>query len=191
MKELYYEETVEILNLKTAKTRYKIFKLISVVSYVMMALWIYVMMMYVLNPAYLASYFLLGLGPAAVFCATGTACSFIKNKFFTEYDYSLLTGSVRFSKIINRNKRKAIMSFSTADIERIGRIGSETYNKFAKMPDVSKRFFTPNNTAAEGKGFYYLFVNHRGSKLLLTIECSKVFISNVFSYCKRHVLEDK
>lgn len=191
MKELYYEETVEILNLKTAKARYKIFKLISVISYIMMALWIYVMMMYVLNPAYLTSYFLLGLGPAVVFCATGVACSLIKNKFFTEYDYSVLTGSVRFSKIINRNKRKAIMSFSTSDIERIGRVGSETYNKFIKMPDVSKRTFTPNNTATEGKGFYYLFVNYRGSKLLLTIECSKIFISNIFSYCKRHVLEDK
>ncbi len=191
MRELYYEETVEISNDKKARARFIIFKTISLVAYVFTALWLYVMMLFVLNPAHLVSYLILGLVPAAIFCATGVFCSILKNKFFTEYDYSVLTGSVRFSKIINRKKRKGIMSFSTADIERIGRFGSETYEKIIKMPNISKRTLTPNDTAAEGKGFYYLFVNYRGTKMLLIIECSKLFISSIFSYCKRHVLEDK
>ncbi|MBQ8197653.1 MAG: hypothetical protein IJZ73_06310 [Clostridia bacterium] len=190
MREFYLEESVLIQNEKKAKTQYYIFFVVAFVAFFAGIFWFYSIFTISRDSYGLGTWLVLLLLPTLTFFSIAIFSYFIKNRFYTEYDYSILTGAIRFSKVINRAKRKQIVSISTDNIEKIGKFQSSTYIKYSKMKEISKKVLSPNSMAAEGKEFFYIVANEKGEKLLFVLECSKDFIKSLMIYCKRHVLED-
>ena len=123
-----------------------------------------------------------------MFLASGIILGKIKNKFYVDYDYTFVTGSIRISKVIANVKRRHIISFETSQIEMIGKYDSDTFNKYNSMPGLSKQIFTSNVSPDNGKDFYYIVVNS-ASKYLFVLECTETFIVQILKFAGKSILE--
>lgn len=193
MQELFYEESSKTREERSAKTKYYIFKVLSVISYVFFGVWLLLFIMFYPFSGS-AGQIILGmvfaLLPAAMFLASGILLGKFKDKFYVDYDYTLISGTIRFSKVIKEIKRKHIVSFETSELEKIGKYGSELYEKYSLMPDVKTVILTSNVTPDENKDFYYMVVNKDGEKKMYVIECTETFIVNVLKFSKRTVVDE-
>ena len=99
---------------------------------------------------------MVSLIPLALFLVSGILLGRLKDKFYVDYDYTFISGTIRFSKVIKNIKRKFIVSFDTSDIEKIGKYGSETYKRYSIMPGVKTQILTSNNVAEDNKEFFYI-----------------------------------
>ena len=77
-----------------------------------------------------------------------------------------------------------------SDIEKIGKYGSELFEKYSRMPDVKTVILTSNVSPAEKKEFYYMVVNKDGEKKMYVLECTELFIVNVLKFAKRTVVDE-
>lgn len=191
MKEIFYEESSIIQNEKAANTKYYIFKTLSILSYVFMTIWLLMVFIafdlsgnIVLNIIFIAVPFILLL-------VSGILFGRFKNKFYIDYDYTFVTGSIRVARVIKNIKRKFMIKFEASSIEKIGKYGSNTYNKYEIMPGVTKMIFTSNYAATEGKDFYYIVTNVDGDKKLMIFECTELFIVNILKFSNKTVLEEE
>ncbi len=191
MKEIFYEESSIIQNEKAASTKYYIFKTLSILSYVFMTIWLLMIFIafdlsgnIVLNIIFIAVPFILLL-------VSGILFGRFKNKFYIDYDYTFVTGSIRVARVIKNIKRKFMIKFEASFIEKIGKYGSNTYSKYESMPGVNKMIFTSNYTATEGKDFYYIVANVDGDKKLMIFECTELFIVNILKFSNKSVLEEE
>ncbi len=193
MQELFYEESSKTREERSAKTKYYIFKVLSVISYVFFGVWLFLFIMFYPFSGS-AGQIILGmvfaLLPAAMFLASGILLGKFKDKFYVDYDYTLISGTIRFSKVIKEIKRKHIVSFEASELEKIGKYGSELYEKYSIMPDVKTVILTSNVTPEENKDFYYMVVNKDGEKKMYVIECTETFIVNVLKFSKRTVVDE-
>ena len=82
------------------------------------------------------------------------------------------------------------MKFDVTNVERIGKYGSKTYNKYSLMPGVVKMILTSNVTPTEGKDFYYIVVNLDGIKKLLILECTEMLMVNILRFTNRGIIEE-
>lgn len=190
MREIFYEESAEIQNKKSASTKYNIFKVLSIVSYVLFVLWcVIVLTIYPLSGNVLVDIIGIIL-PMLAFLPSGIILGRIKNKFYVEYDYTFVSGSIRFSKIIKNTKRKLIIKFDVSSIEKLGKYGSQTFNKYEAMPGINKLILTSNYEATSGKDFYYLVINYAGAKKLLILECTEIFMVNILKFASKNIIEE-
>lgn len=191
MKEIFYEESAELRDRKSAGRKYYTFKILSVLSYVLLVFWVILVFVgYDIGQGYWLTNLIFILVPIVVFLLSGIFLGRVKNRFYLDYDYTFVTGSVRIAKVIKNSKRRSIIKFEAENIERIGKYDSATYNKYAKMPGISKLILTGNYTPAEGKDFYYIAVNADGSKKLLVLECTETLIVNILKFSNKNVLEE-
>lgn len=197
MQDFFYEESSKMSNERSGKTKYYIFKTLSIVSYVLFALWLlFFVFSYDLSAlnggiGQILLSLLITLLPAGFFLASGIVLGKFKDRFYVDYDYTLVSGSIRFSKIIKEIKRKNITAFEASEIEKIGKYGSELFEKYAHMPDVKTVILTSNETPEEKKDFYYMVVSHDGEKKLYVLECTELFIVNVLKFAKRTVIDEE
>ena len=191
MQEIFYEESARTQDEKGAKVKYNIFRILSYVSYFLLFVW-GVISLYCFpltgNLTTVLINLLFFLLPIAMFLASGIILGKIKNKFYVDYDYTFVTGSVRISKVIANVKRRHIISFESSQIETIGKYDSETFNKYNSMPNISKQIFTSNVSPDKDKDFYYIVVNS-SSKYLFVLECTETFIVQILKFAGRSVLE--
>ncbi len=188
MQEVFYEESATIINAKSEKNKYNLLKTISIISYVILGVWLFlVFMFYEFSNAVADIIFI--LIPTALFFATGLLFGKFKNKYCVEYDYTFVSGSIRFSKVIKNRKRKFIVEFDCADVETIGRVGSDTFEKYFDSPNIIKSVLTSNDQAGEGKDFYYIVANTGDGKNLYILECTQTLLANILKFSKRTVLE--
>ncbi len=117
--------------------------------------------------------------PLVLFLVSGILLGKFKNKFYVDYDYTQVSDSLRFSKVIKNSKRTFIIKFDISNIEKIGEYGFGLYDKYSSMPGISKLVLTSNVQASEGKAFYYLVANVDGEKKLFIVECTEMFIVNI------------
>ena len=191
MKEVFYEESASLLNFKSEAIKFNVLKIISILSYVLLGAWLLIMMHFPLGEgSQIIISIILILVPSVLFVVTGIIFGKIKNRFCVEYDYTFVSGSIRFSKVIKNNKRKFIVKFECSDIEKIGKIGSETFEKYYSMPGVSKCILTGNSTAMEGKDFYYIVVNVEGDKRIYIVECTETLLINILKFTSKRILEE-
>ena len=193
MQELFYEESANMAEGRSAKTKYYIFKVLSIISYVLFGVWLFLfIMLYPFTGS--AGQIILGmvfaLLPAIIFLISGILLGKFKDKFYVDYDYTIVSGTIRFSKVIKEIKRKHIVSFDASDIEKIGKYGSELFEKYSLMPDVKTVILTSNVSPAEKKEFYYMVVNKDGEKKMYVLECTELFIVNVLKFAKRTVVDE-
>ena len=190
MKEIFYEESSRIQNRQSAKTKYLVCNIITAVTIILLCAWIYLLFIgFEFARGNVALNIAFAVLPILIFIASIIIITRYKRKVFVDYDYTFISGSVRFSKIIKEAKRYDIVKFETTSIEKIGKINSDTYNNYLKSPNVTKRILTANNTAEEGKAFYYLLANVNG-KTMFILETTKEFINSLLQYTSRLVLEE-
>ena len=191
MKEIFYEESASLINFKSEAVKFNLLKVFSILSYVLLGVWLMIMMHFPLGEgSQIIISIILILIPSILFVVTGIIFGKVKNRFCVEYDYTFVSGSIRFSKVIKNNKRKFIVKFECSDIEKIGKVGSETFEKYYSMPGVSKSILTGNATAMENKDFYYLVVNIEGDKRIYIIECTETFFINILKFTSKRILEE-
>lgn len=190
MREILYEESAKVQDEKSAATKYYIFKVLSIISYAFAILW--VMLVYIaydLSVGGVLLNILFIIFPLASFIASGIVLGKLKNKFYVDYDYIFVSGSIRFSKVIKNVSRKFICKFDCSAIEKIGKIDSGTFEKYSNMPDVKRYILTSNSTPAEGKDFFYIVANVEEEKKLFVLECTELFMVNVLKFSNKMVLE--
>ena len=190
MQEVFYEESAMVQSSGPAKTRYYIVKTFSVISYVIATVWGIIAVMLFPTQGNVLLNILFAALPFAVFLASGIILGKIKDKLYVDYDYTFVSGSIRFSRVIKNVKRKNILQFETSSIEKLGRYGSDTFERYMIMPDKKKVVLTSNIEPEDGKGFYYIVANVNGQKYIFVLECSETFISYVIRYSNRTVIED-
>ena len=191
MKEIFYEESSVVQNVKSANVKYNIFRTISIVSYVLMTLWILIIFFTLNLKANWILNLIFYLIPLILFFLSGFLFGRFKNKLYMDYDYTFVTGSIRVAKVIKNIKRKFIIKFDAKDIEKIGKYDSGTYQKYLSMPGVVKMIFTSNYSATDGKDFYYIVASIDGDKKLMVFECTELFIVNVLKFSNKSVLEEE
>ncbi len=191
MKEFFYEESAVIQDEKSAKIKYYTFKIMSILSYVIMSLWIILVIYGYEFSSNIILDIVIVLIPFAMFLTSGILLGKFKNRFYIDYDYTLVTGSLRFSKVIKNYKRKFLISFEASQIEKLGEYGSSICDKYLSMPNVTKLILTSNTTPSEEKNFYYLVVNTDGDKKLLVLECTEKFIAYIMQFANKLILDEE
>ena len=191
MQEIFYEESAKIQNEKSASFKYRLFQVLSIISYVLLVGWILLgILPYTPSGSVLLDVIFL-VTPLVMFFLSGFFLGKFKNKFYVDYDYTFVSGSIRFSKVIKNIKRKFIIKFDSHEIEKLGKYGSETFEKYYQMPSISKNILTSNYTPTEGKTFYYMVVNTAGDKKIFILECTETFIFNVMKFANKSILDEE
>ena len=197
MQEVFYEESAELQDTKRAKRRYVLMTVFMWVSFVLSALLLFLLLW---SPAGqpAPAYILMG-SIIVMFFVFGFVYRSKRDAYYLDFDYTFVTGSVRIAKIIHSKKRRALIKFEASEIIQLGKVGSDSYNKLEKSPDTKKLFATGNETPAEGKDFYYIFVNaptrkeeKKGKpfkKKLVLLECTETLMVHVMKFAQRGVLE--
>lgn len=191
MREIFYEESSHIQNEKKAKTIFIIFTVLAAISFIMMIFWFFMIGFVkvedlkkgniVVNIIYL-------FVPSLMFLGLGILSMNFRSKFYVDYDYTFVTGNVRFSKIIRNVKRKNICSFNVEAIEKVGKVDSETFNMYLKMPGIKKKPLTLN-VYPSNEDFFYMVVNTDKGKDLFILDCKEEFIATILRYSNRGILE--
>ena len=164
-------------------------KIMSIISYVLLGFWCYICIFFApLDQGIFSVLFI--LIPMAMFITSGVVLGKLKNRFYVDYDYIFVSGSIRFSKVIKNINRKFIVKFECSDIEKIGKIGSGTFNKYNGMPDIKRMILTSNAEPDEGKDFFYIVANVEEEKKLFILECTETFMVNVLKFSRKTVLEE-
>lgn len=192
--ELFYEETALHQNDKSEKTKYHIFSILSI-------LFIVILLVYVGLCLGVIDFEKLGLGnvflnimiavlPAIGLLITSGVFFVLKYRYCVDYDYTFVSGSIRVSKVIKNSKRRFLYSFNTDCIEKLGKIGSETFMNYLKFPDLKAVTLSSNKMPSDGKDFYYLVVNNVDKdKLMLIFECTEQFMVNVLKFSNKYIIE--
>ncbi len=192
MQELFYEECAQVQNAHSAKRKYNIFKTISIFFYILTGIWvvafIYLYIIDINNPLF---DFIIFLIPTAILLASAIFAGIFKNRFYLDYDYTFVSGSIRVAKVIKNIKRKFLISFETSCIEKIGPYGSKAFFTYNDISGINKQIFTQNEFPAENKDFYYIVANVNSQKQLMVFECTELFIRNVLKYSKKTVIDEE
>ena len=191
MLDIFYEETTTIQNEKGASIKFGIFNFLSAISYVLAVVWAFLVFFGVeFGKGNLLVNILFSIIPILLFIFSGIMLGKVRNKFYVEYDYTFISGEVRVSKVIKQKKRVNVLTFETKHIEKIGKYGSKTYERYVNMPETTQTIFTSNNTACEGKDLFYIVLNTSNGKNLMIFECTEIFIAHVLKFSNKTVLEE-
>ncbi len=191
MQEIFYEETAATQNVKSAKTKYNLFKTFSLISYLLAAVWLILTIPSFPLEGNVLINILFVVIPAVIFIGSGIFLGRLKDRYYVDFDYTFISGSIRFSKVINNSKRKKVLNFDVKNIEKIGRIDSNFYAKYFAMPDKKRVALTLNPEPAENKNFYYMVVNAEGQRYLFVLECTETFLMTIYRFTGKIVFDDE
>ncbi len=88
--------------------------------------------------------------------------------FNMEYDYILIDGQMRIVKVINRSKRRIFTTINFADVESVGRLDCDAYERYAQSKEIKKQFAICDYENEEN--IAYIYYNKDGAKFLMHIE---------------------
>ena len=191
MREIFLEEVASNNNYSKEKFEYNLFTILSLVSAVLLGVWVFLSIFYLLalikgNAIIKAIIIVL---PIILFLTFAIIFRKIRYNFCVEYDYTLVDDSIRVDKVIKGVKRFPVVDFSSSDIEKIGKFGSDTYLQYFGRPEIVVNFLSANDNPSIDKDFYYIVVNLNAEKLIFVFECTKNFIANILRSTRISVLE--
>ena len=95
--------------------------------------------------------------------------------FYVEWEYTLVENEIRFSKIINKNKRKELMTINLSKAEIIARTDDTENNHRFKNSDITKLNFSSqtNNTT-----YFIITSNDKGNKVCIEFEPDSRMLEN-------------
>lgn len=110
--------------------------------------------------------------PAAIF-------AFIyKESMLVEYDYAIYEDELRFDKILNLKKRKAILKIKMEQVQFIAPVSDSRYVDMKNKEGIKKYDLTLN----EDKEHYFLYAERMGVKILLRFEPKMEFLKALRQY---------
>ena len=113
---------------------------------------------------------------------------FIRNTN-SEYDYILHGNIFRIVKVIRRSRRKLMATIPIDHIESIGKIDSESYERYAATKSVKKQFAVCNYE--EEDKIVYIRYRNEGEDFLLHIEPDEEMIVSLRRSLPRISIMDK
>ncbi len=193
MREVLYEESSTLINFKSAALKHNVFLVLSIISFMLIFPWILVFApawVYTSSVSWILKAIFVVV-PIVLLILLGFLSIKFKNKFFVEYDYVFVNGSIRFSKVIKHKNRKFITKFEATDIEKMGKVGSKTFYQYLERETIVTEVLTKNELPMTGKDFYYLLVNLGGQTTMYVIECTQNFLINVLKFSKGKSILDE
>ena len=192
MIDIYYEEASKVKNPKRDKTLYNTFFALSILFFVIAAVsfsvFINIFPYDEVKESIVEILIFVAL-PILLNIGVGVFFFFFRKKFHVEYDYNFTSGTIRISKIIMNNARKLVTKFDYSNIEKIGKVDSETYNQYLSMPNTKEIILSANKTPSKEENFYYIVQRENKLRNILILDCSKTFLINILKYTTRMVLE--
>ena len=188
MRDILLEESIEIVERKSANTKYNIFNVFMGLLYATTIFWFY---NFVINTFEFLTipFFLLGVLPTVVFLVGAILMGKARDSFYVEYDYRFLNGEVNISKVIKAKKRKKGIEFKCSELEKFGLYGSEDYKKYEHFPNVKKLIMTSNTMPKDKNGFFYVVFKRNEEKYLVIMECSRKFVMLMASYTNKSIID--
>lgn len=188
--DVYFEQSVDNANIDKHRKRTSV---LGVVRYIMLIVGVIPIFLLMFTPIntwvsaviYIVSMILL----AAPFIGGFFAIGVFINKSNVEFDY-LINGSMfRIVKVMNRKKRKKLVETSISNFESVGRISSDTYDRYAADRDV-KKIFAICDFEDEDQ-LVYIFYVLDGVKYLLHIQPDEEMIVALRQSVTRIMILDK
>lgn len=186
MREVFYEEASFINDKRSASRKYNTYRIISIFSISLSFVVFFAVYMVVQNLIYTILHCLL---PMAALIAAGIILGRIKNRFYVEYDYTFVTGSVRFAKVIKEIKRVRVAMFDTSSILKIGRTESLSFSQYKDMPEVKICELHANDEPSENCEFFYIYTIFEGNKTVFIIDCTEKFIAHIMQFANKGIFE--
>ena len=196
MQEIFYEESVDTHNQKSAQFRYKIFTVLIIVMLVSAVFGFLNILFAPVKDGEGQSFstgvivnLVIWIVATVLFIVAAVFLAKKRHSFFLSYDYTFVTGELRISKVIHARKRKLMFRLSTDRIVKIGRVGSATYEKLKASPDLKEVLLTPNTEAEEDKEFFYIQAQTDAGKRLLVLECRQQLLAQIVRFMRKNILE--
>ena len=121
----------------------------------------------------------------AGFFVSGGLMARKKHDFFLSYDYTFVSGELRISKVFNNRRRKNLYRLTTDRVIKVGRVGSDSYEKVKRSPDTKEDICTPNTEADDDKEFFYIHAQTNVGKKVIVLECRPQLVLTVVRYINR------
>ena len=189
MQEVFYEESVDTHNQSSAKKKFTLFRVVSIISFICGAFSIVLLLTMrvpesgIGTPQIIMIVFLLVV--AAGFFVSGGLMARKKHGFFLSYDYTFVSGELRISKVFNNRRRKNLYRLTTDRVIKVGRVGSDSYDKVKRSPDTKEDVCTPNTEADDDKEFFYIHAQTDVGKKVIVLECRPQLVLTVVRYINR------
>ncbi|MBO5525827.1 MAG: hypothetical protein J5993_03670 [Clostridia bacterium] len=106
------------------------------------------------------------------------------------YDYSFVSGEFQASRVYNNKRRKFIVSFTNDEILKLGKVGSETYERLKADRNNREVVLTPNKKPMQGKEQYYLYLSTTYGKKIYVLECREKMMVLLLQGAKRGIVEE-
>ncbi len=188
MRDIFLEETVEIVDRKSAKRKYNLFNFFTIILYATTIIWFYNFTLNIFD-LFSIPFFLLGVLPNAIFLIGAILMGKARDSFYVEYDYRFINGELNISKVIKAKKRKKGIEFKCSELEKIGLYGSNDYNRYEHFPNVKKMIMTSNTMPQNKNGFFFVVFKRNEDKYLVIMECSRTFINLVMSHSSKSIID--
>lgn len=198
MPDIYYEESVSQQNVKTAKKFYIVFTVaaaLCVVCAIFALISLYVFLTFTSADDVTGKQILITCAFYGVLLIASIVFSVLffkkRHTFYVSYDYTFVSGDLRISKVFHQRKRKNLYALSDDRLIKIGRVGSQSYLKLKAAPENKEDILTPNEEAAEGKEFFYIYAATAAGKRILVLECRLELIASILRYMNKNILESE
>ena len=177
MNEILYEECAEPKKIKTQKAFYVIYTVL---------MWTMIVFSILLICFLGYSNFLSSLPLLIVSIGSALLFALARTKIYYCVDCIFVSGSTRIIKVVNYKKRKKEIIYEAKEVEQLGKLGSETFEKWYNTPNIKKIYATPNKYIENG---YYVVVSQNGNKYLIMLECKENYLQYLVSYTGKQVIE--
>ena len=104
-----------------------------------------------------------------------------KDEAYSEYEYCFISGRIDIDKVINNKRRTTVLSFETAELDVLGSVKSQNFNRYYSMPDVKKVKAYFELTEAET---YFTLVSTKKGKVLLLFQPDETMLQHMKKYLK-------
>lgn len=95
--------------------------------------------------------------------------------FTVEWEYTLVSNELRFSKIINKNKRRDIMTLNFSKIDTLARTDDDANNYLYRSFQGTKQNFTSQTNATT---YFLVGTNEKGKRVCIVFEPDERMIDN-------------
>jgi len=176
MNEVLYEESAEPKNIKTQKAFYVVYSVFGWLTAIAAAFFL----------IFSFANFLSALPLIALFATSSFLFFFFRTKIYYCVDCIFVSGSTRIVKVVNYKRRKRMLVFEAKEVEQVGKIGSETFEKWYSSPGIKKLYATPNKYIEDG---FYVVATVNGIKYLVLFECKEEYLVNLVNFTGKTVIE--
>ncbi len=171
-----YECTIEPRNLKFERSFFIFFKTLKIILFIITIL-IAIYAFYFSNFMWLVALFFLLLTLLVLN---------LQRRFYNFYDYYFCVDEIKFAKIVNNKNRRLIIKFKVKDIQKIGFVTSNDFNKF-EFEKHYKKVYAKSKILDETN--VYFAINYNGENKLIIANYHNEFLSYILKKSSNSILD--